>query len=249
MIGRLKLLNKINRYKNYKGDIDVHDLEKQIDNSLTKEENDFLKDKIINEFYEEEKKKVLENFILSKNIAKLKQGLENQEKQNLIDNRRNQQIIQNFQNELKLKCQNLAKQYEEKNMKLKELNDKEISNLENQINSIKNEVEKNKAIENKNFREQIESKINDEIEKIIKEYESNESNFISKEISKIFLSDLDKLVIEMIKNEKISLHTLNYLENLIVILKNNIKEVNLLNILLLGMSGVGKSTLINKIKI
>ena len=134
-------------------------------------------------------------------------------------------------------------------MKLKELNDKEISNLENQINSIKNEVEKNKAIENKNFREQIESKINDEIEKIIKEYESNESNFISKEISKIFLSDLDKLVIEMIKNEKISLHTLNYLENLIVILKNNIKEVNLLNILLLRMSGVGKSTLINKIKI
>ena len=170
---KVKIINKINRYKNYKGDIDVHDLEKQIGNALTKE------------FYEEEKKKVLENFILSKNIAKLKQGLENQEKQNLIDNRKNQQIIQNFQNELKLKCQNLAKQYEEKNMKLKELNDKEISNLENQINSIKNEVEKNKAIENKNFREQIESKINDEIEKIIKEYESNESNFISKEISKI----------------------------------------------------------------
>ena len=49
-------------------------------------------------------------------------------------------------------------------MKLKEINDKKILNLENKINLIKKEVLKNKAIENETFKEQIDSKINDEIQ-------------------------------------------------------------------------------------
>ena len=89
-------------------------------------------------------------------------------------------------------------------------------------------------------------KIN-KVEKIKKKLKSEENTFCLEEISKFDKEKISLLIFNLFKAEKISPFTVKVLKSLINDSKKEVKSVEHLNIVVVGPSGVGKSTLINAI--
>ena len=137
-----------------------------------------------------------------------------------------------------------------------------IENMEKKYKEEKDEEKKRQILEEKKKAEELEEKkkkcqkeLNDKMESIssfdidalIKSFTLNEDNFCKEDISKFDINKINKLIIDMVKEEKIVDYTFHQLNLVMEEIKDKIKDVEHLNIILVGPSGVGKSTLINAI--
>ena len=109
------------------------------------------------------------------------------------------------------------------------------------------EKEKKKEELNKLFKEKVEKIKSNKFSEIEKEFEANKKNFCSEEISKFDKSEINSFIKNFLKTEKVAKFILEFLIQLVSLNKEIIKNIEHLNIVLVGPSGVGKSTLINAI--
>ena len=133
--------------------------------------------------------------------------------------------------------------------------EKELENLKNSLskeNSQKQE-EYTKKLENKIeelnklFKEKVETIKSNKFSEIEKEFEANKKNFCSEEISQFDKSEINSFIKNFLKIEKVAKFVLDILIQLVSLNKEIIKNIEHLNIVLVGPSGVGKTTLINAI--
>ena len=109
------------------------------------------------------------------------------------------------------------------------------------------EIEKKKKELKTKFDERIKELKEDKVKEIIKSFKLTEDTFCLEEISKFDDKKINDLIISLFKNEKILKNILFNLNIFIEKIKDKIRNVEHLNIVLVGPSGVGKSTLINSI--
>ena len=133
-----------------------------------------------------------------------------------------------------------------------------IRELENKLLEEKNETkrkeikdekereEKKKKI-NESFQQTIESMKNLKIQEIEKEFNKIEKNFCLNEIKKFDENSIILLIKKFLKNEKMPKFIIDKLINDVEQYKKKIINVEHLNILLIGPTGVGKSTLISEV--
>ena len=150
-------------------------------------------------------------------------------------------LIEQKSEEEKKKMENLGKELEEKLIKkiLEERDEEKKRELHKKLQKGKEakslyekEVEKIKSIRYK----EIES-----------EFKKNEKDFCKEEISKFDKEKITTFIKKFLKIEKIPKFIVNYLIQLISLNKDVVKNIKHLNIILVGPSGVGKSTLIKSI--
>ena len=141
------------------------------------------------------------------------------------------------------------KEEEEMKRKIEETkNLEEKKKLEEEARKEKEKREKEEKILNK-FKSDKEEKIKEEVEKIRDKFIQNSNNFCVEEIKKYDKEKIMNLVnsfkksehINLVLEEKIKKLTNEYLNS------KGTKTINHLNIVLVGPSGVGKSTLINSV--
>ena len=99
----------------------------------------------------------------------------------------------------------------------------------------------------KDFQRRVEDIKIDKVEKIKKKLKTEENTFCLEEISKFDIEKIRLLIIDLFKAEKILSFTNNSLKNFIRDSNKEVKTVEHLNIVVVGPSGVGKSTLINAV--
>ena len=151
------------------------------------------------------------------------------------------EMQQKTKEEYQKKCEEIERKYKEKeeeDLKLKlEEEKRKLKEKQDKIKEI-NELYNNKA-------EKIKS---EEIELILKEFNEKDSFLNLEEISKYEDNKkISNLFNNLLENKNASQVILNKLNIYIEESKNKIEDIKHLNILLVGPSGVGKSTLINAI--
>ena len=189
-----------------------------------------------------EQRKAFENLIKQK-------GEEEQNRFNkIMENHK--ETMEKMQNEARER----EKKYEE-DRKLEQQRNKElIERIEKEKEEEKRkklEEEQRRAEEAKKMKEEFLKRVEDikidKVEKIKKKLKAEENTFCLKEISKFDTNKITLLIMDLFKAEKIISFTNNILRNFIKDLKKEVKTVEHLNIVVVGPSGVGKSTLINAI--
>ena len=252
------------KYKN-----EIQKLQKEKKEELEKETNQIksLNNKIIalqlesnrkEHEYKEELQKLMNDFINSrkkenkemiesreKQIKNLQKKLEesHQEEIKKLKEEAKKMELQLNDQEKKNKEQ-LQKTYEELNKKYKEKQEEELKKkFEEEQRKIK---EKEKQI-NELYKKEIENLKLREIEKMLKEYKERNDFFNLEENSTFNNKKIECLVNSLLKDKNISKIILNKLNIYIQQSKSKIEDIRHLNILLVGPSGVGKSTLINSI--
>ena len=263
--------NEENFNKEIEADIAFNEKEKKII-----DENEDIKQYKKNKFtlfwkkmleLKEENKQNKQNFealIKSHNeqISKLK--AENEKNQKEQEEKLNQLLkVQEME---KKKREEEAKEIENKFKKkeedLKRESEKKMKDLEDRLKKERDEEKKKQMMEEqkklkelKDKKEKINNDFNKEVEKIktekIKRIEEElkgmEKTFCMKEIQEFDTNKIRELLKEILKSNKIAKFIENNLKIEIDKNKNNIKNTEHLNIILVGPSGVGKSTLINAI--
>lgn len=174
-------------------------------------------------------------------------------------------MVKGFKNQIKeIKDQNKSEKEKliKENIALQRQLESKIESLEQKLTEEKDE-EKKKACEQeiketkekeikkeelkkslaKNIKQIKESKL---IE-IEKEFNKTKDNFCMEEISKYDKSEIKLFINNFLKSEKVPNFILDFLIQIIHLNKNIIKNIEHLNIILVGPSGVGKSTLINSL--
>ena len=94
---------------------------------------------------------------------------------------------------------------------------------------------------------QIEDFKSNKYEEFVEEFKKKENEFCKDDILKYDQNKISTFIKNFLKNEKVGKFILKYLIKLVELNKNTIKKIEHLNVLLVGPSGVGKSTLINSI--
>lgn len=159
-----------------------------------------------------------------------------------------------LENEKKLKEneETLKKQFEEQfNQKAKDI-------LEQKIKEAKDEFEKKEALKQKDllkkkeelakqFNQELETMKSKKIEHIFSLLGEEENKICSEEITKYMDSTLQEFTFDLLKSENIKKSAEYYLNLFIKESQNQIKNIEHLNIILVGPSGVGKSTLISNL--
>jgi predicted GTPase len=158
---------------------------------------------------------------------------------------------------MEIESENERKKFEDFKANIMDKNQKNISDIEKRMKDEKEEENKRKLQklkDNEIRKKKLYHLYNVKFEKIkkakIKEFENNflknENEFCKEEITKFDQKKIKIFINNFLKNEKIPKFILNYLIELIDLNKPESK-VEHLNILLVGPSGVGKSTLISSI--
>ena len=155
-------------------------------------------------------------------------------------------------------AENERKKIEDQNKKSEKILKDEIEMLQKKIKEEKEEekkkeyneqlqkIEKSKYV-NELFKNQFEKIKATKMIDIKNDFKETEDQFCIKEIKEIFQkSSIREFLIKFLKSEKIVKFAMKYLSRLIDLNHNIIKNVKHLNIILLGPSGVGKSTLISQ---
>ena len=109
------------------------------------------------------------------------------------------------------------------------------------------ELEKKKKELKKKFDERLKEIKEDKVKEILDSFSLTEEKFCLEEISKFDVQKINELIVNLFKNEKILKNILFNLNMFIEKVKDKIRNVGHLNTILVGPSGVGKSTLINSI--
>ena len=175
-------------------------------------------------------------------------------------------LIEEFQNRIQ------EIEYKNKEEKEKIINENNVSQkkLQETIDALEKKIKEEKAKEEKikyekklketkereNQKAQLKQFFIENVERIIKktklieiekEFEKTKDKFCMEEISKYDKSEIRKFINNFMKTEKVANFILDFLTQLIHLNKNMIKNIEHLNIILVGPSGVGKSTLINSL--
>jgi len=104
-----------------------------------------------------------------------------------------------------------------------------------------------KSKNQKEFDVKMEIILSSEIENLVKSFSLKKDDFWKKVISKFDINKIDKLIGSIFKEGKMVDSTFKQLNLILGEIKEKFKNVEHLNILLVGPSGVGKTTLINAI--
>ena len=186
-----------------------------------------------------------------RNFEKILEKKENEEKLriNLIMECHKQRL-----EEMRKESEAREKKYEEER-KLEQQRNKEIlERIEKEKDEEKRkrlEEEQRKVEEAKKMKEDFQKRVEDikidKVEKIKKQLKAEEKTFCLGEISKFDKEKISLLIRDLFKSEKIISFTNKILKNLINDSKKEVKQVEHLNIVVVGPSGVGKSTLINAV--
>ena len=233
-----KLYNKMKENMEEKEKLRIS-LSSIYDDLLTAHKKEF--NSLKNSISEENLKKQEENDI------KLKKKLEEydnkiKEMQNKNDEEKERLRFQSdlMQAEFKSRMEFLEKQIKD------EKEEEKRKKYENDLKEAK-EREKKKESLNKIFKEKAEKIKSDRLSEIEKEFESNKNNFCKEEISRFDAEEISLFVKNFLSTEKVGAFILDFLIQLVTINKKIVKNIEHLNIVLVGPSGVGKTTLINAV--
>ena len=232
--------------------------------------NEFWK-KIINDKYkqikvEEEKNRKKENKIenLLKSHREEIEKIQEVNKIELQKQEQNKQLLEETINQLKehikkleIESENEKKKFEDFKINIMDKIQKNISEIEKRMKDEKEEENRKKLqrlkdieIRNKQLCNLYNTKFNHikkvKLQEIENNFIKNEKEFCKEEIKKFDQKKIKIFINNFLQNEKIPKFILNYLIELIDLNKPETK-VEHLNILLLGPSGVGKSTLVSSI--
>lgn len=136
--------------------------------------------------------------------------------------------------------EDLQKKYQEEKDEEKK---RQIEEEQKKIQELKLKKEKTE----KEFDEQLNRTLKNKIDEIVVSFNSNEDKFCIEEISNFDEQKIETLIIELFTLEKIGGYITNQLKIIMDNVKDKLKNIEHLNIILVGPSGVGKSTLINVI--
>jgi flagellar biosynthesis GTPase FlhF len=150
--------------------------------------------------------------------------------------KKQKEIEDNFQRKIEL----INKQFKEErdNEKKRELEEKkklleEQKKKENQIKSL--------------YKEKLKRFIDDKLQEIKNTFKQEENNFCMKEILKFDKEKIKSTIKQFLKTEKLIDFIIKQLKLYAETMKDSNKKIEHLNIVLVGPSGVGKSTLINAV--
>ena len=260
-------------YNNYsKIVISKDDFIYAIEQSLSENEKTYLENNAIKNYYNNEINKFWEKIEIEKikeiNIKYLEifkelllqhkkeiMKIPNYSKQDIKREEENKLILQKTVEELQDKIKLIEQKSEEEKKKMenlgKELEEKLIKKiLEERDEEKKRELHKKlqKGKEAKSLYEKEVEKIKTiRYKEIESEFKKNEKDFCKEEISKFDQEKITTFIKKFLKTEKIPKFIVNYLIQLISLNKDVVKIIEHLNIILVGPSGVGKSTLIKSI--
>ena len=241
------------------------DYNEKIDIIWKKVENDKNREIIEKKEIEEKYNDLLYKVVLdhSGEMEKIKNINEEEKKKQQETNKKMEDMVNNFHSkisEIEIKAEEERKKMEEKQKNAEkdflviiELLKKEMKEereeekrkeKEEKLRKYKEKDEKRKKV-NKLFKEKVEKIKEDRILNTEKEFKLFQNNFCMEDISKYDQKKITSFIKNFLKSEKIPNIIINYLINLIDINKSAIKNIEHLNIILVGPSGVGKSTLIN----
>ena len=147
------------------------------------------------------------------------------------------------------------KENQEKQKRKEEEFNREIENLRKQRENEKNEQKKKEALEKErmeilyhSYEKGLSSIKSNKINFILEDFKQNKNkNFCTGDISKLTKVIIEILIKKLFEIEKINLSIKFHLSINMQEIQKNIQNVEHLNILLLGMTGAGKTTLINSI--
>ena len=171
------------------------------------------------------------------------------------------EIMNKYQNDMQImkqKAEKDKKEFEEKQKKVEENNKKINENFEKRIKEEKDEIKKQKLKEQQElnkkkeeirneFIKQVENIKKEKINEILKNFEKIKNTYCIDKIS-VFSEEKIKLFItDLFRSEKIIKIIIYHLNIFIENIKHKIKNIEHLNIILVGPCGSGKSTLINSL--
>ena len=171
------------------------------------------------------------------------------------------EIMNKYQNDMQImkqKAEKDKKEFEEKQKKVEENNKKIIENFEKRIKEEKDEIKKQELIKQQKlnkkkeeirneFIKQVENIKKEKINEILKNFEKIKNTYCIDKIS-VFSEEKIKLFItDLFRSEKIIKIIIYHLNIFIENIKHKIKNIEHLNIILVGPCGSGKSTLINSL--
>ena len=265
-----------------------YDLENAIDNSFNSEDmKKNIEDEKINKFFNEQKKKILDDFseyLLKKEkekfdekLTKMMKEKEEKEKQMMEENRELREKERKEQNEMlkqlidennkkidiireeaRIQQERLNKERKEAERQAKEM----LEKMQKQIKQERDEEKKKKLLEEekklkelnakkdevlKNFNQKLEIIKSNKIQDIIQNFKLNESKFCLDDISKFETQKIGNLIKKMFKGDMVLKQIITNINFFVDEVKNKVRNVDHLNIILVGPSGVGKSTLIKSI--
>ena len=177
----------------------------------------------------------------SEELEKYKQKYEEIEKKNKLNEEQIEVLKKQYE-----------EQYKEQELKLKEaINNAKDEYERKELERKQKEIEEKRLAEERAFDEFQKLRgeyMTKEYQKIMKEFSEGELEFCQEEINKIIMDNIENFIENIFKIENIDNIILkNLIEHIDKIISNPSFLVNHLNILLLGPSGVGKSTLINAV--
>jgi len=163
-------------------------------------------------------------------IKKLEEDAEN-ERKNM--EKKQKEIEENFQKKIEM----IKKQFQD------ERDEEQKNKLEKKQKKLEEQKKKIEDINN-TFKKRVEIIKENKIEEIIDNFKKNEKSFCKKEISNFDNNEIKLLIKDILKSEKIPKFIKNNLNLKVNNMKNEINKIEHLNIILVGPTGVGKSTLI-----
>ena len=188
-----------------------------------------------------------------------------QEEKFLKSQEKFQKTCNEFQNTIKIMEMSAEKERENMRKKQKEMEEnlsKQIKQLEKRYQEERDEEKKkkiekkkkkleehNKKVQNINklYNEKVNNFKNNKIDELVESFKLSEDKFCEKEISSIHKTKITSFIKDFFINEQIPQLIVDQLKAKINTVIHKIKNIEHLNIILVGPSGVGKSTLINGI--
>jgi len=128
----------------------------------------------------------------------------------------------------------------------KELDKKKKEHLLKEQNKLR-DLNRNKNRIIKDFKNNVNSLKQKKTEEILKNFQENEKDFCLNDISIVGKNDISNFIAKLFKSEDLMYTIIYHLKHFTKQFKNKIPNVEHLNIILVGPTGVGKSTLINAI--
>ena len=240
---------------------------------LTEEENELLKKDSISEEFEKKIELLWNSSEKERGMVKLIKEQDEKLKRLEDSNKEKEDLFTQKENEIKnlieiqnKERENFKAESDKKQKEFDEIKEKMLNDSKSQIEAIEKKIKEEKDEEarkreeekqahlkkvneiNTNFYKGVDSIKLEEIKKIKNKIKENENEFCIEQISKkIDKESINKIMDQIFENDKIVNFILNKLKLDIDNNKDKIKNAKHLNIVLVGPSGVGKSTLINAV--
>ena len=183
------------------------------------------------------------NTIMQLQAQREKSDKENKEQIQKIQSKFNEQI-QNLINQNNDNINSITDKYQKMILEANKKAEEEKKELEKKYKTEQNE---NKKKVNQEFDEKVENELESEINKLKEKFKKEEKNFCMENIKQFKLESLKNVIIALFIKEEIGKMIKESIKiQLIQLLDQPNRKVNHLNILVIGKTGAGKSSLINQ---